>query len=221
MLKLVKINLSYEHVANKKIKDSYAWHKAAWDMFSHHEELKDWVEKNSDGKKRTPFLTRLIQKPQHIELLALSAFSPQQPPWCDDDQWHTLTIDDAFLSQSAYAFDLYANPTRAVKKEDGKSGYTKNGKRLTLLDKESQTAWLQRKAKEHGFQLLDAVTLQIENGGNHEFWRKKSRGLHIGVSFKGALQVTNPGLFKSAYIQGIGTAKSFGFGMLLIKPIQI
>ena len=36
----------------------------------------------------------------------------------------------------------------------------------------------------------------------------------------GSLEVTNPQQFFDAFVQGIGSAKAFGFGMLLIKPLH-
>lgn len=118
-------------------------------------------------------------------------------------------------------FDLYANPTRAVKKPDGNAGFTKNGRRLTLMDKPSQKDWLSRKGSNHGFQLAENIPIRIEKPVNHRFNRKGKKGLHIGVRFQGALHVTDREVFRKAFREGIGTAKGFGFGLLMIKPVQI
>lgn len=221
MTSLVKITLNYEQLANEKLYDSYAWHKKAWVVFSHHPELEERNKKQQKDRGPTPFLSRYTQKTNHVELLLVSDYQPKQPNWCSNEQWQRLEINESYLSQSGYFFDLYANPTKTIKKPDGKGGYTKHGKRLTLMDTESQMEWLIRKSSNHGFIVRDDISLQIGKPVNHHFNRKGKKGLHIGVRFQGALHVTDQSAFKDAFRKGIGTAKGFGFGLLMIKPAQI
>ncbi len=221
MTNLVKIMLLYDQLAKEKINDNYAWHKKAWTVFSHHPELEERNKKPEREKGPTPFLSRYTQKPNHVELLLVSDYQPNKPDWCSSEQWKVSEIDESYLSQSDYYFDLYANPTKTVKKLDDSGGYTKHGKRLTLMDKESQMEWLIRKASNHGFIVRDDIPLQIDKPVDHRFNRRGEKGLHIGVRFQGALNVTDQSAFKKAFCEGIGTAKGFGFGLLMIKPAQI
>lgn len=221
MTNLVKLSLTYEQLAREKIVDSYAWHKKAWELFGHNSQLQQRKTKPDNKKGPTPFLSRYTPKSHHVELLLVSYYKPKKPDWCAEENWRVLTISDDYLTQPTYRFDLYANPTRAVKKPDGQGGFTKNGKRLTLMDKVSQIEWLIRKAADHGFILRDDIPLQIDNPVDHRFNKNGKKGLHIGVRFQGALQVTDQEKFKKAFNEGIGTAKGFGFGLLLIKPVQI
>jgi CRISPR system Cascade subunit CasE len=220
MTNLLKLTLGYEQLAKEKIHDNYAWHKKAWTMFEHHPELKE--RKNKPGKDRgpTPFLSRYTQKASHTELLLVSEYHPLKPDWCGCEQWQLIEINEGYLSQENYFFDLYANPTRSIKKPDGNGGFTKHGKRLTLMDKTSQMAWLSRKGDNHGFQLAEDIPLRIDKPVNHPFNRKGKKGLHIGVRFQGALHVTDRDAFKKVFHEGVGTAKGFGFGLLMIKPAQ-
>jgi len=221
MTNLLKLTLGYKQIAKEKIHDNYAWHKKAWTMFEHHPELKERNDKPEKDKGTTPFLSRYTSKANDAELLLVSEFQPLKPDWCNSDQWQLIEIDASFLGQPSYIFDLYANPTRKVKKTDGNGGFAKNGRRLTLMDKPSQTEWLTRKGNNHGFQLAQAVPLRIEKPVNHYFNRKDRKGLHIGVRFQGGLHVTDREAFKKAFRQGIGSAKGFGFGLLMIKPVQL
>lgn len=220
MTNLLKLTLGYEQLAKEKILDNYAWHKKAWIIFKHHPELKKRNNKSEKDKGPTPFLSRYIQKSKHAELLLVSVYQPLKPDWCGSDQWRLIEIDESYLSQPSYFFELYANPTKSVKKPDGNGGFTKHGRRLTLMDKPSQMAWLSRKGKNHGFQLAEDIPLRIGKPVNHSFSRKGRKGLHIGVRFQGILHVTNREVFKKAFREGIGTAKGFGFGLLMIKPAQ-
>ena len=46
------------------------------------------------------------------------------------------------------------------------------------------------------------------------------RGLHSTVDYQGVLTVTDPIRFHEAFTRGIGSAKAFGFGLLVIAPLQ-
>jgi CRISPR system Cascade subunit CasE len=221
MTNLVKLSFGYKQLAKEKIYDNYAWHKKAWTLFEHHPQLKKRNTKPEEERGPTPFLSRYIQKTDHAQLLLVSEYCPLKPDWCGQDQWQLIEINENYLSQSSYYFDLYANPTRTVKKSDGKGGFTKHGQRLTLMDKPSQKEWLLRKGDNHGFQLDEDIPLRIEKPVNHRFSRKGRKGLHIGVRFQGAFHVIDRKIFQKAFREGIGTAKGFGFGLLMIKPVQI
>ena len=51
-------------------------------------------------------------------------------------------------------------------------------------------------------------------------WRKRHRIVHSCVDYQGVLQVTNRERFHAAYRRGIGPAKAFGFGLLLLRPLR-
>ena len=221
MTNLVKLTFGYAQLTKEKIYDNYAWHKKAWAMFEYQPELKGRNNKPEKDKGPTPFLSRYIQKSNHAELLLVSKYPPLKPDWCGSEQWQLIEINESYLSQPRYFFDLYANPTMSVKKSDGNGGFTKNGRRLTLMDTASQRDWLLRKGVNHGFQLVEDIPLRIEKPVNHRFNRKGKKGLHIGVRFQGALHVTDRESFRKTFQEGIGTAKGFGFGLLMIKPVQI
>ena len=55
----------------------------------------------------------------------------------------------------------------------------------------------------------------------HHFHKKENRGYHGGVQFRGVLEVTDPVKFAQAHSKGIGSAKAFGFGLLLLAPVQL
>ncbi|MBU4318739.1 MAG: type I-E CRISPR-associated protein Cas6/Cse3/CasE [Proteobacteria bacterium] len=220
MVNLVKMTFRYDLLAKEKIYDNYSWHKKAWNMFEHHPELKDRNRKLDKEKGPTPFLSRYIQKSDHAELLIVSKHQPVKPDWCTIDQWQLIEIKKSYLSQPSYYFDLYANPTKSIKKPDGNGGFTKNGKRLTVMDQPIQIEWLLGKGQKHGFKLAEHIPLRIDKPVCHRFNRNGKKGLHIGVRFQGALNVTDRDLFRKAFLEGIGTAKGFGFGLLMVKPAQ-
>ena len=213
---LASMKLDYETVARERLTDSYRWHKAVWKAFP-------GVEKKSTdaNKNRTPFLSRINPSYYDVELLILSGLKPECPVWCPENCFRLTEIRPDFLSHDHYLFDLYANPTRKVKKPNLDGSFTRHGNRLAILDPSKQMEWLNRKALESGFILSQRLQLEIISGNSHSFTKEGKRGLHIGVRFKGLLEVCDHDLFTKAFHQGIGSAKGFGFGMLIIKPIII
>lgn len=115
---------------------------------------------------------------------------------------------------SVLRFRLRANPTRKVDTKSGPNGEKRNGRRVPLRGVEEQVAWLERKAGQHGFGLLQAT---IAGSGATELYRSHSTGRTLqGVVFEGRLVVRDPERFREALAQGIGPGKAFGFGLLSI-----
>lgn len=119
-------------------------------------------------------------------------------------------------------FRLRANPTRKTTVE------TKS-KRVELYKEADQIAWLQRKATQGGFRLLslklakDLANLQVQPMAKDTGWRKQedksSQKLTFGaVIFQGELEIINLEAFQQTLINGIGSGKSYGFGLLSIAP---
>lgn len=186
--------------------DNYALHKAAWDCFPG----------RPDAAR--DFLLRLDWLTEGCRLYVLSGSEPVRPDWCPAAGWGVKEIAPSFLRHDAYAFDLLANPTRKVTAlRDGKP--TKNGKRLALVHEDEQRRWLEAKAEQHGFRLDETAPLAIDEIGPQFFVRKAKNGVHLGVRFRGLLRVTDRERFTLAFHKGIGSAKAFGFGMLLLQPL--
>ncbi len=107
----------------------------------------------------------------------------------------------------AYAFRLFANPTKRL----GKNYGTDTGKRVGLYHPDEQEAWLQRKGDQAGFRVLSTAT-----GGESRYIDKTRNVEFHGVRFDGMLQVQDAARFQAAVEQGIGSGKAFGFGLLSV-----
>ncbi|MDB5033323.1 MAG: CRISPR-associated protein Cse3 family [Chlorobi bacterium] len=105
------------------------------------------------------------------------------------------------------SFRLHANPT--VKRA---------GKRQGLMDEEEYLAWLSRKGLEGGFEVLFAHAAKYRLGDFHSTptHERKTTIPHFGVRFEGMLQVSNADEFLKTLSAGVGSAKSFGFGLLTV-----
>ncbi len=192
----------------RSFQDNYALHKATWDCFPG----------RPDAAR--DFLLRLDWLADGCRLYVLCGHKPSRPDWCPAAAWGVKEIAPSFLQHDAYAFDLVANPTRKVHAFAADGSRTKNSKRLALVHEDEQRRWLAGKAQQHGFRLDEAAPLAIDEIGSHLFVRKAKTGTHFGVRFRGTLHVVDRERFIHAFHRGIGSAKAFGFGMLLLQPIS-
>ena len=200
---LTQAFLDYEVAARLKLRDLYDWHQFVWEAFP-----------GRDGEPRD-FLTRLDrrQRDQQFRLLIVSPKRPVRPAaWPDGPEaWQIREVASGFLSHRHYRFQLRANPTR----RDSASR-----KRLPLRTSEEQTAWLRRKAAQSGFVVAEEALRVIPEG--REWFRVETRGqagVHHSVEFEGRLAVTDQGAFEASFARGIGSGKSFGFGLLALVPV--
>ncbi|PJF22968.1 MAG: type I-E CRISPR-associated protein Cas6/Cse3/CasE [Phototrophicales bacterium] len=99
-------------------------------------------------------------------------------------------------------FRLQANPT--VKRD---------GKRHAIYQEDALFTWLVRKGQQHGF-TFDQLDVRAAKLGKR-FGKKRSQTWHV-VQFDGVLKIIDAAAFNEALINGIGSGKAFGFGLLSI-----
>jgi CRISPR system Cascade subunit CasE len=183
--------------------DSYNWHRAIWRAFP--------------NREHRDFLTRLDLRRGTLRLLIVSPTEPVRPSWCPAASWQSRLIPESYFTRQRYAFQLCANPTKKVaSKPDGT--VTKNGRRVPLGKREELVEWIKRKGEQGGF-AVDEATLRTFSRAREYFEKGGRRGLHSAVEFQGVLTVTDPARFHETFTRGIGSAKAFGFGLLVIAPI--
>jgi CRISPR system Cascade subunit CasE len=208
MTHLTQVSLDLATVTKLGLRDNYDWHQAIWKAFP-----------GRDGNGRD-FLTRLDQRSEGFRLLIVSRTEPVRPDWCpvDAESWKTKPIPEAYFTRRRYAFQLCANPTKKVSKERADGSLTKNGRREPLRKREEFSAWIQRKGEQGGF-VVNEATLRTFSRGREYFEKQGQSGLHSAVEFQGVMTVTDPARFHETFTRGIGSAKAFGFGLLVIVPV--
>jgi len=159
--------------------------------------------------------------------------SHTQPDWSDLAQRERFLLPEAHWPPHIFAnpavksfeldfapgqnliFRLRANPT-VKHSEPGE----RQGRRDPLYREEEQRAWLERKGEHGGFHIQ---RLSLIQEGNQLAWKPrqndgKRKLTHYAVRFEGLLQVTAPDALWRTVQNGIGSAKSFGFGLLSLAP---
>lgn len=138
------------------------------------------------------------------------------------------------------AFSLRANPTKRIFKPS-KGDVLLKGKRVALLREEEQVDWLVRKGDERekgcpgGFEILAKET-KVQNDeirqivhvntmpeGKQIGYKTDEQGKHrmtqLTVRYDGLLRITDPDAFRETLVRGIGPAKAFGCGLMLVKRV--
>lgn len=130
------------------------------------------------------------------------------------------TMESMLQGTSKFAFDLVACPCKKVPKQsDPTHGKASNSQRKFLQTACERKEWLERKAEQNGFSILNvSEELLLSMHGKHEENNGGSFAFK-SVRFFGVLQVTDPEKFYHAYCNGIGSGKSYGQGMLLLRRI--
>jgi CRISPR system Cascade subunit CasE len=205
---LSQVVLEAAEASRKQLNDSYHWHKASWEAFP--------GRPDSDRN----FLTRVDPSPEGFRLLLLSQVEPVRPDWCPEPSWQSKAVAETFLKHERYRFDLHANPTKKIRVgHDGEGTRKKNGKRVPVTSEDELRSWLSRKAEAGGFRVIESSETEISKPFRQPFRKNGVMGHHAGVAFKGILKVAELSSFQETFCNGIGSAKAFGFGMLVLEPL--
>lgn len=173
-------------------------------------ELHQWIWKTlpNDPDARRDFLFRSDVKGGILRVLLLSERVPADG---GDATWKTTEVSGTFLGHRGYRFQLRANPTFRRASDH---------RRLAIFDEPRIREWFERKFAEAGCEVRD-----LETTAPQKIQFRKSGGTHPGtiysVDASGSLAVKDEAAFRAAFDAGIGPAKGFGFGLLLLQPVQL
>jgi CRISPR system Cascade subunit CasE len=115
------------------------------------------------------------------------------------------------------AFLLTANPVKTIAdtQRDAKPGKKSDKCRVPLIKEEDQRAWITRK-------LAGAGEIEAADALPHApiYFRKGNRGGKLApVTFEGVLRVRDPKQLAELLENGVGPAKGFGCGLLLLRRV--
>ena len=204
-----------------RVQDAYHAHSLIWDLFSDGPEReRDFLFRQEEHRGLPGFLT-----------VASRAPSSRNGTWVVE----TKPYDPVLREGMRLGFALRANPVRTAKNEKGqrvRHDVVMDAKwRLKTTDpdrplppqpalvREAGLAWLAARAEKHGFDFSQGeVTADgyarlrlVKNGGGPPIRLST-------IEFGGLLTVTDPDRFGAALLSGIGAAKGFGCGLLLVRP---
>jgi CRISPR system Cascade subunit CasE len=208
-LHLTKIMVYYDDAIRLlHIRDTYDWHQRVWQAFKGY------------ANSTRNFLIRIDRKEEAYRVLILSSIEPTKPDWCPTGCFETKTIPEGFYSYTRYRFSLLANPTKKMRVINADGNRKKNGRRQPITQRTELIEWLQRKAQDGGFKINSDSISTVPRGREYFHKDNCSHGVHNAVEFQGELSIENPLQFRQTLASGIGSAKAFGFGLLILDPIS-
>lgn len=213
----MKTFLSQAEVCGEKalklgLVDPYQIHKRIWETLPH------------DPSATRDFLFRSDVSNGAVRIVLLSGRIPISN--CNM-QWRTTELSPTFLSHGAYRFRLRANPARRCKTYDLERGEPKH-RRFALLGKDEVRDWFLRKFSdagceirriEEGSEILDLETTTPKR--IHFSKGAHNKGVIYSADASGTILVRDEIAFRKAFDAGIGPAKGFGFGLLMLQPVQL
>lgn len=211
---------------------SYGQHQWMWKFFG------------GGAEAERDFIFRSHEVDTLLKYYVVSARAPLA--FSDDWEVRSRAYDPLPPVGQRLSFVLCANPVVSKKDASGKSrrhDVVMQAKRQTLADygmapdagwralaeypkrprtadlvEQSCFAWLQARAANAGFELVDATVDSYQQ----QRARKRDAKQEIrfsSVEFSGELVVTDPQRFQQTLLNGLGHAKAFGCGLLLVKKI--
>ncbi|MBP2146370.1 CRISPR system Cascade subunit CasE [Methanofollis sp. W23] len=201
----------------RRVRNPYQVHKMVWRIFS------DGSHKDRD------FIYRLEMQEHTPVIYAVSTADRVDL----DGIWRVDAKDyhPALRRGDRLGFNLRANPVRTKRDEEGRQHRhdvvmdakyameTRDNIEVDLVQQEG-FAWLASRGERLGFSVEEGA-VRVDGYRQHRF-RKPRSGRRVTIStidFTGALTVTDPDLFKEALYTGVGPAKSFGCGLLLVRRV--
>ena len=139
----------------------------------------------------------------------------------------TKSVDDvmsALQEGQVMRFRLRANPTKKIDTKSSPDGRRRTGRRVDLRTESEQIAWLARRARTAGFDLIpvrpgsDIPAVRV---GSAEKLLGRGKGdnvILVGVLFEGLLRIADPDRFRWMLEQGLGPGKAFGCGLISVAP---
>jgi CRISPR system Cascade subunit CasE len=203
------------------------------DIYSLHQNI--WALVSRNRKQKRDFLYRVeydaYQNIKHIYLLAPNQISSQNNIRIAVSPKYQPQLE---MGEFLY-FKLRANPI-IKRKENGKAKeygiimdakhqFNKNGQNyqeqfsLNELIHDVGIKWLVRKGEQHGFSVKQ-VEVKIDNDCEYTVKPPGKQAFTLRtLDFEGRLKIVNAGRLKKALFEGIGSAKAFGCGLMLVRRI--
>ncbi len=200
-----------------RLKDAYREHQMLWELFEPDPDAeRDFLYRRDIHQGRLRYFLLSCRPP--VNPLGLWRIDPPKP------------FEPRLHRGQQLAFMLRANPV--VSREGKRHDIIMDRKRqlgwkhlqvneripLPVLIQQAGLAWLERRSGEHGFS-FDEAAVSVEGYRQH---RNRRGGREIRFStldFTGLLAVTEPDVFHKALVEGIGPAKAFGCGLMLVRKI--
>lgn len=204
-----------------KLAGVYEEHRALWKIFSDSPDReRDFIYRKMD---QAGFLAVSSREPVETSFLRNLQVKEYNPQLEAGERLHFSLRFNPIVKRRdengrQQRIDLVQD--RRIKlKEQGASG-SERLKRLEIAE-EVGVEWLMKRSEALGFELEQGENwsgLIVESYSQERFQKRKGRKVVLScMDVRGFATVTDPEKLKQALFNGVGCAKGFGFGMLLVR----
>lgn len=200
--------------------NQYAGHQLLWRLFS--------TGEGGDRDQPRPFLFRQVEDSMPTFYLVSS-----RQPVDRRNYWQieTKLYEPALSSGMRLQFDLRANPVKRSKQPDGrhkrhdvvmhaKHHRHDDGGQADPRDLERRAgwAWLRERAESLGFR-VDDEHFAADGYQQHRIHKRSGSPIRFSsLDMRGLVEIIDVNTFRQTLFNGVGPSKSFGCGLLLIRP---
>ncbi len=184
--------------------------------YSHHQFL--WQLFPNTPKDSFRFLFKHIPQFHPFGFMVLSE---KEPTPCPDFDIQTKPYHPKLTVGNVLEFSVTVNPviTKKGKRSDivmdWRFHHDRKSKPLAEVVSEEGKKWLETRSQKYGFEL---IRVTADGYQQHQFYKTKETKIKIStLDFAGILKVTDPECFKEILFKGLGPAKGFGCGLVLVK----
>ncbi len=217
-------SLNIEKLAGQICVDSYKEHQQIWQLFK------------PDPDAGRDFLFRREQINGWPVYYVVSERRPdaEQQLWSVEHKQYCPKL----YSGQQLAFRLRVNPVVSRTDDKGKKRrhdvvmdlkkqmdyqqQNKNNRPYEMqLVQQAGIAWLQKRAAVAGFEFCDSA-IRVDAYTRHQSVKTSQKKMirYSTLDYEGLLTVADPKLCLQALFKGVGPAKAFGCGLLLVKPVS-
>lgn len=207
-----------------RIGNAYGWHQLLWELFG------------DDPNRRRDFLFRWDDGARGAEESLFRAFtlSAREPlDRSGDFRVDCRRLEPVLAKGERLAFSVRVNPTvrhgADPRKNKARHDVVMDAKRRLGDDtvrplqseivRSSTLAWLHRQALRSGFAFKDSE-IGVEGYRQSRFRKRGAREVRLStVDIEGVLEVEDPDRFLDVWRGGLGPAKGFGCGLLLLRRV--
>lgn len=190
--------------------------------------IHQWVWRFFAGDEKRKFLFSIRARRDGFLVYILSENRPKE---VSDFRLDIKEFNPKLKQGMPLAFELVVNPTICKQIKNKEHGMRCDimmdvkfnhrelfGDALREEQKRAVLKWFKRKSLQSGFS-FDERNIEFHNDGAQKIFSRNKRIIFGKASLKGILCVDDPGLFLKSMMSGYGAQKSFGCGLMLIRPV--
>lgn len=214
-------NLTTDRIIQVLSGGGYKTHQHVWNLF------------NDNPEAVRDFLFRMEQSKGLPQGYVVS----QREPYDSQGLWNikTKVYTPVLKTNQTLAFTLRVNPTvtRTANDKQMRHDVVMDEKRrigyktlpphkkppISQVIHKAAVQWLVRRAEKSGFGINEASVI-VESYRQHRLQAESEKEIQYStVDFSGVLKIVDPEIFQRTLLRGIGPAKAFGCGLLLVRRI--